>query len=154
MTLPAPALIHAFDVEATVDPPVEVGTGVLGQRRLIAVPSGTVSGPRLSGRVLPGGADFQLIRPDGVADIHARYVIETAGGARVYVENSGLRHGPPEAMARLIRGEPVDPALIYFRTAPRFETAAPELAWLTRALFLGIGARFPDSVRISFYEVA
>jgi hypothetical protein len=148
-----PSLVPAFDVVAEVTAPIEVGDTPLGARRMIPILNGRVSGPRLSGRLLEGGVDYQLIRADGLAEIHARYIIETDSGARVYVENTGIRHGPPEAMARLRRGEPVDPALIYFRTVPRFETAAPELAWLMRSIFISAGARFPQTVELHIFEV-
>ena len=148
-----PSLVPAFDVVAEVTAPIEVGDTPLGARRMIPILNGRVSGPRLSGRLLEGGVDYQLIRADGLAEIHARYIIETDSGARVYVENTGIRHGPPEAMARLRRGEPVDPALIYFRTVPRFETAAPELAWLMRSIFICAGARFPRTVELHIFEV-
>ncbi|OYU47577.1 MAG: hypothetical protein CFE31_16000 [Rhizobiales bacterium PAR1] len=148
-----PHLLHAFDVVAEVAAPVEVGDTPLGARRLIPILAGSVSGPKLSGKLIPGGVDYQIIRADGLADIHARYVIETGSGARVYVENTGIRHGPPEAMARLRRGEPVDPALIYFRATPKFETADPELAWLMRSIFVCSGARFPDKVVLRMFEV-
>jgi hypothetical protein len=151
--LTIPSLVPVFDVIAEVAAPIEVGDTPQGARRMIPVLSGRVSGPKLSGRLLEGGVDYQLIRADGLADIHARYIIETDSGARVYVENTGIRHGPPEAMARLRRGEPVDPALIYFRTVPRFETAAPELAWLQRSIFICSGARFPQTVELHFFEV-
>jgi hypothetical protein len=148
-----PSLRPAFDVEAVVAPPIEVGDTTLGARRMIPILSGRVSGARLSGRLLEGGVDYQLIRADGLAEIHARYIIETDSGARVYVENTGIRHGPPEAMARLRRGEAVDPATIYFRTVPRFESAAPELAWLQRSIFVCAGARFPERVELRIFEV-
>lgn len=148
-----PSLIHAFDIKAVVAAPLEVGDTPLGARRMIPILSGRVSGPRLSGRLLEGGVDYQLIRTDGLAEIHARYIIETDSGARVYVENTGMRHGPPEAMARLRRGEPVDPAIIYFRTVPRFETAAPEFGWLQRSIFICAGARFPQAVELRIFEV-
>lgn len=148
-----PSLIPVFDVEAAVAAPIEVGDTAFGARRMIPILGGRVSGARLSGRLLEGGVDYQLIRADGLAEIHARYVIETDAGARVYVENTGIRHGPPEAMARLRRGEPVDPATIYFRTVPRFETAAPELSWLQRSIFVCSGARFPDRVELHVFEV-
>jgi hypothetical protein len=148
-----PSLRPAFDVEAVVAPPIEVGDTPLGARRMIPILSGRVSGARLSGRLLEGGVDYQLIRADGLAEIHARYIIETDSGARVYVENTGIRHGPPEAMARLRRGEAVDPATIYFRTVPRFESAAPELAWLQRSIFVCAGARFPERVELRIFEV-
>jgi hypothetical protein len=148
-----PTLQPAFDVDAVVAAPIEIGDTPFGARRMIPILSGRVSGARLSGRLLEGGVDYQLIRADGLAEIHARYIIETDAGARVYVENTGIRHGPPEAMARLRRGEPVDPAIIYFRTVPRFETAAPELAWLQRSIFVCAGARYPDRVQLSIFEV-
>lgn len=148
-----PRLLHAFDVEAIVDAPIEIGDTPLGVRRMIPILEGSVSGPRLSGRLLPHGVDYQIIRADGLADIHARYAIETPEGARVYVENTGIRHGPPEAMARLRRGERVDPSIIYFRASPKFETAAPSLAWMMRSIFICSGARFPDRVLLRFFEV-
>jgi hypothetical protein len=151
--LPAPALEPIADFDVRVAAAIEIGAVPAGMRRVIAISGGTVAGPRLSGRILPGGADFQLIRTDGVAELHARYVIETDAKELIYVENSGLRHGPPEAMDRLKRGEPVDPALIYCRTSPRFETAAPALQWLVRDLFVASVARFPDRVAISVYRV-
>jgi hypothetical protein len=149
----APALEHVADFAVLVAPPIEIGATAAGARRVIAITGGTVTGPRLAGRILPGGADFQIIRTDGVAELHARYVIETDARELIYVENSGLRHGPAEAMARLARGEPVDPALIYCRTTPRFETAAPGLQWLVRDLFVASVARFPDRVAVSVYRV-
>jgi Protein of unknown function (DUF3237) len=152
--LPAPTLEHVFDARIAVAVPVEVGVTVAGARRVIAITGGTVSGPALSGRVVPGGADYQTIAADGLTQLHARYVIEAGDGARIYVENTGLRFGPPEALERLRRGEPVDPALIYFRTAPRFETAAPHLAWMQTSLFIATGARAPDHVALSVYRVA
>ena len=153
VTIPAPILEHVFDARIDVAVPVEVGVTAAGARRVIAITGGTVSGPGLSGRVVPGGADYQTIAGDGLTRLQARYVIETDGGALVYVENTGLRFGPPEALERLRRAEPVDPALIYFRTAPRFETAAPHLAWLQTSLFLATGARAPAHVALSVYRV-
>ena len=152
--LAAPTLAHVFDARIDVAAPVEIGVTAAGARRVIAITGGTVSGPGLAGRVLPGGADYQTIAADGLTQLHARYVIEAQDGARIYVENTGLRFGPPEALERLRRGEPVDPGLIYFRTAPRFETAAPHLAWMQACLFLATGARAPDHVALSVYRVA
>jgi hypothetical protein len=120
---------------------------------MVAITGGTVRGPKLSGRILPGGADWQLIRSDGVADISARYTIETETGARILVMSDGLRHGPPEVMARLAQGDSVDPALYYFRTAMRFETAEPSLDWLNRILCLARGKREALSVRLDVFEV-
>ena len=146
-----PALVHVTDLQAEVTQPIDIGMTPHGLRRIIPISGGKVTGPRLNGRMLPGGADFQVWRSDGCTEIHARYVIETDAGALIYVENTGIRHGPPEAMERLARGEPVDPALIYFRTVAKLETSAPELAWLTRRIFLCSGARFPDRVLIRYF---
>jgi hypothetical protein len=148
-----PGLVPIADLSVNVAPPVDVGMTPHGARRVIPLLGGTVTGPRLNGRMLPGGADFQIWRSDGCTEIHARYVLETDAGALLYVENTGLRHGPPEAMERLARGQPVDPSVIYFRSVARFETSAPDLAWLTRAIILCSGARFPDRVLIRFLEV-
>jgi len=94
-----------------------------------------------------------FLSSDNLAEIQARYVIETAHGDRVYVENTGIRHAPPEVMDRLINDQPVDPALVYFRTVPRFETASVALSWLQRSIFVCSGARFPDHVQLRIFEV-
>jgi hypothetical protein len=122
-------------------------------RRVIPITGGTIRGERLNGTILAAGADFQLIRADGFTTLDARYVAELSDGTLIYIVNTGVRFGPPEVMARMTRGEPVDPAEVYFRTVPRFETAAPEHAWLTRSLFLATGARYADRVELALYEV-
>ena len=148
-----PRLDFVGMVEAEVAVPVVVGAGAAGERRIVPILGGRVSGPRLQGEILPGGADFQLIRPDGVAEIEARYALRLADGALVYVVNRGLRHAAPEDMARLLRGEPVPPERVYFRTAPAFETASPAHAWLQRGLFIGFGERRPASVLVRVFAV-
>ncbi len=123
-----------------------------GERRCVPIIGGTVSG-RLNGRVLPGGADWQWLRPDGVADIDARYLLHSDAGEGVEVWSRGLRHGPPAVMARLAAGEPVDPAEYYFRTALRFESNAPGLQWLVRLIAIGHGQRLARQVRLQVYAV-
>ncbi|WP_439598434.1 DUF3237 domain-containing protein [Falsiroseomonas sp.] len=140
-------------VEVAVGPPLSLGAGPLGERRIVPILGGTVTGPRLEGEVLAGGADFQLIRPDRVAEIEARYTLRLTDGALVQVTNRGLRHASPEDMARLLRGRPVPPERVYFRTAPVFETPSPAHAWLTRSLFVGLGERRPDTVLIRIFAV-
>jgi hypothetical protein len=103
--------------------------------------------------VLAAGADYQVIRADGYTKLDARYVVRMDDGAMVYVVNTGVRFGPPEVMGRIMRGENVDPAEVYFRTTPRFETGAPGYQWLTRPLFLASGARYPERVEITVFEV-
>lgn len=153
ITHPAPpGLEHIATLHVQVGPPQEVGDTPQGRRRIIPILGGHAYG-KLAGRILPGGADFQAIRSATYTDIHARYIIETAEGHRVYVENTGIRTGNADDIARLARGEAVDPARLYFRTYPRFETAAPGLAWLNEHLFVGTGARYPDRVELAFYRV-
>lgn len=140
-------------VEVALEPVRDLGDTPLGRRRIIGITGGKFSGPRLSGRVLPGGADWQVIRADGVAFLDARYTLETTDGALIYVNNKGYRHGPPEVIARLARGEEVDPALYYMRATPWFETAAPAYAWLNRTICVCSGARRAAAVELDFYEV-
>jgi hypothetical protein len=142
-----------LNIRAELAPILKAGVTPHGERRVINILGGTVEGPKFKGRILPGGADWQLIRSDGVAEIGARYVIETDTGAHVLVDNSGLRHGPPEVMARLARDESVDPSQYYFRTLIRFETADPASAWLNRILGLCRGTREARAVRLEVYEV-
>jgi len=148
-----PALEHIATLHVHVGPPQEVGDTPQGRRRVIPILGGTVTGPYLNGTILPGGADFQSIRSATYTDIHARYVIETHQGHRVYIENTGIRTGSAEDIAKLARGEAVDPSRIYFRSFPRFETADPALSWLHDQLFIATGARFPDRVELAFYRI-
>ena len=131
----------------------KLGDTPYGERRIIDINGGTVVGPKLNGKVLPGGADWQIVRADGVVHLTARYTIETDGGGLILVNAEGYRHGPAEVMERLARDETVDPALYYFRTAMRFETSDPKSAWLNRILAIGYGARANRQVRIEVFEV-
>jgi hypothetical protein len=151
--LSPPELVFVFEVRVEVGPPLEIGTTFRGTRRIVPILGGTFEGPRLSGRVLPGGADWQIIHPDGFSELDTRYTLEAESGDVIYVQNRGIRHAPPELMVRLLAGEPVDPSHVYFRTAPTFETAAPGLRWLTRSLFVGMGERQPRAVQIQFWRV-
>jgi hypothetical protein len=139
--------------EITLQAPLELGDTPLGRRRIINISGGRFSGARLSGRVLPGGADWQVIRADGVAYLDARYTLETADGALVYVRNRGYRHGPAEVLKRISAGEDVDPSLYYMRTAPSFETGDERYAWLNRIVCVATGARRPSAVELEVFEV-
>jgi hypothetical protein len=149
----APALTFAFEVRAQVAPPVEIGQIAQGRRRIVQITGGTFEGPGLKGRIVPGGADWQLIQADGFSELDTRYTLETDTKQIIYVQNAGIRHAPPDVMKRLLAGEAVDPSLVYFRTVPKFETSAPELQWLVRSVFIGIGERYPSDVRIRFWRV-
>jgi Protein of unknown function (DUF3237) len=142
-----------FTVQAELAEIMDLGRTPYGGRRFVGISGGSVRGPKLNGRILAGGADWQIIRGDGAADISARYVIETDGGALVRVASDGLRRGPPEVLASLARGDSVDPSLYYFRTAMRFETADPSVDWLNRILAVARGQREARRVRLDVYEV-
>ena len=146
------AFEHVCDLTVEVAKPLEIGDTGVGERRIIDIIGGTVTGPRLTGRIRPG-ADFQIIRPNGLTVLHARYVIEADDGALIYVENDGIRFGAPQALAMLKRGEPVDPALIYFRSVPRFETASAAYRWLMESIFVCSGVRRPDAVELSAFRL-
>jgi hypothetical protein len=154
MTLPAPQLEHVCDVAVTIAPPVEVGQTPAGLRRVIPITGGTVTGPHINGQVLAGGADFQLILNGGTqAHLDARYVIELDDGSRVFVHNTALRVASLENSQRIMHGQPVDPAAVYFRCQPKLEATAPQWAWLSESQFIGTGRRAPDGVFLSFYRV-
>jgi hypothetical protein len=142
-----------FRLRCEVADILSLGHTPYGERRIINILGGPVEGPRLNGRILPGGADWQIIRTDGVADLKARYTIETEAGARILVAADGMRHGPPDVIAQLVRGEMVDPSLYYFRTAMRFESADPDVAWLNKIIAIGRGVREARLVRIDVFEV-
>lgn len=151
---PAPALVFAFELRATVADPVVIGQVPHGLRRIVAITGGTVRGPSMSGVVVPNsGADWQMIQPDGFSELDTRYTLKTDKGELVYVQNAGIRHAPPEVMQQLNAGKVVDPKLVYFRTVPKFETTAPDLKWLTRSVFVGVGERSPNEVIVRFYRL-
>jgi hypothetical protein len=142
-----------FTIRADLADILQFGKTPVGERRVINILGGQVEGPRLRGQILPGGADWQIMRPDGAADIQARYTIQSESNGLVLVSSEGLRHGPPEVLAQLARGENVDPALYYFRTLMRFETADPALDWMNRVLAIAHGARLPNAVKLDVFEV-
>ncbi len=146
-------LAHAFDINITLDPPQEFGDIPTGNRRIINITGGHVKGPKLTGKVLRGGADWQLVWRDGTAFLDARYTIEAEDDALIYIENKGFRHGPTEVLKRIATGEPVDPSEYYMRTAATLETAAPQYEWMNHTIFVATGARLKSSVELSFYEV-
>ena len=147
-----------MQVTVTLDPALLVGTMAVGTRRIINITGGhfqgqTLTGEPLTGAVLPGGADWQLVRPDGVALLDARYTLQTIDGALIYVQNRGIRHGPPAVVAALARGEAVDPASYYMRTTPIFETGDVRYQWLNDLIAIGSGIRCADAVVLDFYRV-
>jgi hypothetical protein len=148
-----PQLIFAFEVNAEIGRAIEIGPTPRGYRRIVPILGGSVEGPGIHGMVLPGGADWQIVRSDSVAEIHARYTIDLEEQGLVYVVNAGIRRSDPAVIARLNAGEPVDESEYYFRTVPQFETAAPAAQWLMRSVFVATGQRNPTSVRIRFWRL-
>jgi hypothetical protein len=148
-----PKLELVFTLRAQLGAPQVLGQFPEGTRRMIPVTGGTFEGPGIKGKILPGGADWQVIHADGFTEVDAQYVLETDRGERIHVRNTGMRHGPADVIARLNAGERVDQSQIYFRTAPVFDTAAPGLQWMRRAIFICVGERYPDEVVIRFYRV-
>ncbi|WP_439519577.1 DUF3237 domain-containing protein [Hydrogenophaga sp.] len=154
MNAPAPPSLSFFaTLSIQVAPAHEVGQTAAGNRRVIPILGGHVQGDGWSARVLPGGADFQAIVSPTLAQLDARYVLETDAGELIYVCNRAIRVASADITARLVRGEPVDPAQVYFRCAPTFETASSTLGWINERLFIGSGTRLPDRVDIACFTV-
>jgi hypothetical protein len=151
--LAPPALEYFADLQVEVGTPQVLSRGPRGMRRLVPITGGQAQGKGWTARVLPGGTDFQLIVSDTLSELDARYGLETDAGDLIYVQNHAVRAAPPEAMAKLLRGEPVDPAQVYFRCNPRFETASPSLRWIEERMFVGVGVRHPAQVVMRFFAL-
>lgn len=150
---PAPALTHACDFIVELSPPHEMGDGPAGVQRIIPIVGGTVSGPLIAGRILDVGADWQTVFASGVADLDARYAIETADGAVIEVESRGIRNASREVAARIAAGEAVPTSEYYMRTAIRLATGHPAYDWVNRTLFLATGGKVGSTVRLSVFRV-
>jgi hypothetical protein len=140
-------------LQVAVATPQRVGAAPHGTRVTVPVSGGSFEGPRLRGRVLPGGGDWTLLRSDGVLELELRITLETDDGALIALSSFGLRHGPPEVLAALARGDEVDPARYYFRTAPRFETGHEKYAFLNRTLAIATANRKAAGPIYSIFEV-
>jgi hypothetical protein len=142
-----------FKFVANVAEPQVTPDGPYGIRRFIPVTGGTFKGDRLSGRLLPGGADCQLIRPDKVAELDVRVTFETDDGVIFLMHGLGMRHGSEEIVARIARGEPVDPSEYYFRESMIFEAPKGKYEWLNKLIAIGTGERRADTVHIDVFEL-
>jgi hypothetical protein len=144
-----PLFVMRLDVR-----PLQIVGGAAGAfRRVGVVPGGLFQGERLCGEVLEGGADWQVVRANGVTQLDVRLVLKTNDGALIGMTYRGLRHGPPDVISRLERGEAVDPASYYFRINPLFETSAPDYDWINKVLAIGSGRRTADGPVYSIFEV-
>ena len=152
--LPDPRLTLVYRLEATLAAPLNLGEIAQGHRRIVPLTGGTFTGPELNGKLLPGAsADWQIVLPDGTALGDIRYTLQTDGGALVYVQSRSVRHGTAEVLARLGRGEDVDASEYTFRTSTQIETAAPELGWLNKGVFISVGGRQAGGVIYETYLV-
>ena len=140
-------------LQVFVAAPEKLGAVPHGIRVIAPITSGSFEGPRLRGKVRPGGGDWTLLRPDGVLELDLRITLETDDGALIYMTSFGLRHGPPEVLAALARGEVVEPSKYYFRTAPRFETSASQYAFLNRLIAISSGDRRPSGPIYTIEEI-
>lgn len=153
MTAPAvPGLVPAFDVVVRLGALDDYGLTRAGHRRIIPIVGGEISGG-LDASILPGGADWQLVRPDGALEIDGRYSARTKAGELLYLQVAGVRIGPPEVLAALLAGEEVSPTAYYFRTTIRIETSAPALSSLEHAVFVASCVREASTVRYTAYRV-
>lgn len=150
---PAPALLPMTQVRCEVGELVTLGAAPHGERRYVPLGGGSVVGPELNGTIVEGGVDWQLHRADGVLEIAAHYVVRTDDGALIEIRSEGLRHGPPEVMARLARGEVVPRADYFFRTVVRFTTGAPAWAHLNKVMALACGEREARLVKLDLYRI-
>jgi len=139
MNLPQPTLDYVCDFTVELDTIREMGAGRAGNRRIIPIIGGTVDGPKIRGKILNLGADWQTIFASGLAELDTRYAIETDDGATIEIINYGLRHGPQEVMQALANGEEVSADSYYMRTHARLESGDPRYDWVNKTLFLGVG---------------
>jgi hypothetical protein len=144
---------YVFSLAIKVGAPIVAGDFGHGVRRIIPILGGELRGEGMKGTIFPCGADFQIIRPDGFTELEAKYAFEMEDGAIVYIENIGIRFGPKPLLDRIAKGEIVDPALIYFRSVPKFQTGSANYRWLMESLFIGVGARHPDRVELDVHQV-
>lgn len=151
--LPAPSLTYLTQVRCDVEAVLSLGAAPMGERRVVPLLGGEVVGPGLNGRILPGGTDWQWNRADGALEIAAHYVIETPEGALIEVQSNGLRHGPPEVLARLARGEVVAPGDYFFRTLMRFATGHASHEHFNRVMALARGRREARRVVLDVWQI-
>jgi hypothetical protein len=152
--LPDPRLTLVYRLEASLGEPLDLGEVAQGHRRIVSLTGGTFTGPELNGKLLGGAsADWQILLADGTALGDIRYTLQTDGGDLLYVQSRSIRHGSPEVLARLARGEDVDAGEYTFRTSTQIETAAPQLDWLNKGVFISVGGRQAAGVIYETYLV-
>jgi hypothetical protein len=156
MTHPfSPQFEHAFTISIELAGLQWVKPTSMGATRAaVYAASGKIEGPRLNGRVIPmSGGDFPLVRPNGVIDFDARYLLEADDGAIIYMQNRGYRWGSEEAMAKMSRNEPVRPDEYYMRVCPKFDVPEGPHEWMSRHVFVGVAEKVPGANRIHYFVV-
>jgi hypothetical protein len=152
--LPNPRLRKVYRLEATLAEPMDLGDIAQGHRRIVPATGGTFTGPEISGKLVPGAsADWQIVLPDGTVLGDIRHTLQTDRGDLLYVQSRGVRYGGAEVLARLGRGEDVDASEYVFRTSTQIETAAPDLDWLNKGVFIRVAGRQPAGVIYETYLV-
>ncbi|MES2798323.1 MAG: DUF3237 domain-containing protein [Bacteroidota bacterium] len=152
-TIEAPKLEFVCELKVKLKPAIIVGETPKGLRRIIPITGGSFEGPTIKGQILDGGADWQIVRKDGVAELEAHYQIKTDDGVIIYVKNVGIRVATPEVAGRIGRGEQVPASEYYFRTIPKFEAPEGKYAWMNNTIFICTGERNPDNVSIKVWKV-
>jgi muconolactone delta-isomerase len=152
--LPPPRAAPVYRLEATLGEPVDLGDTERGHRRIVPLTGGTFTGPAINGTLVPGAcADWQTVLRDGTAIGDIRYTLRTDRGDVLYVQSRSIRHGSADVLARLAAGEDVDPSEYTFRAATEIGTAAAELDWLNKGVFVSVGGRQPGGVVYETYLV-
>ena len=149
----APPLEFVFEIRAQIGTVLRAGPGSSGERQHIPITGGTVSGPRLQGRILPGGSDWALVRADGATAVDAHYTVQADDGTLIYVHNRGLRVSSAQVLERLRRGDAVATHELYFRSTPVFDAPAGPHAWLADHVFVATLARVSDGVQVEVFVV-
>jgi hypothetical protein len=149
----APGLEYVCQLKVKLKAPFIVGDTPHGLRRIIPIVGGSFEGPSMKGEILDSGADWQIVRKDGVAELEAHYQIKTDDGVIIYIKNIGLRVASPEVTARIGKGEQVSPSEYYFRAVPKFEAPLGKYNWMNNAIFICKGIRNPDNVVIEVWKV-
>ena len=149
----APRLEFVCELKVKIDPALVIGETPHGTRRVIPITGGTFSGPNFNGTIVNGGADWQIVRKDGTAELNALYTLKTDDGTLIYINNKGIRVATPEVAQRIANGEKVSPSEYYFRAIPTFETPPGKYEWLTKTLFVSKGIRDPGGVIIQVWKL-
>lgn len=150
---PVPGLVFVCELQVKLDPALVVGETAHGTRRIIPIMGGSVQGPNIKGEILTGGADWQVVRKDGVTELEAHYQFKTDDGVLIYIKNVGIRVASPEVAAKIARGEKVDVREYYFRAVPKFEAPVGKYQWMNNTLFICTGERLPNAVKINVFQV-